>query len=302
MSLILGMMLDAVFGEPKSIWDRVPHPAVLMGRAVGWCDASFNTGEARRLKGALVMAVLVGLAVLFGWAVSCLGWVAEALVVAVMLAQKSLVEHVRAVADGLRMSVSEGRRAVARIVGRDVAEMDESAVARAAIESAAENFSDGVAAPVFWYLVAGLPGLVVYKITNTADSMIGYRTERHEAFGWAAARLDDVLNLVPARLSAVVFMLVSGRFKPWRAVWRDAGTHRSVNAGWPEAAMAQALGVALAGPRSYEGTMQDFAWVNGAGNRAAGPRDIDQACRLLWLSWMCWVAIVFVLSIGVWIF
>ncbi|MDQ2090769.1 adenosylcobinamide-phosphate synthase CbiB [Marimonas arenosa] len=285
MSLLLGMILDGVFGEPRVVWDRVPHPAVLMGRAVGWCDRRFNRGPARRLKGVALVAALVLGAVLLGWAIAELGWLAEVLAVAVLLAQKSLVDHVRAVATGLRMSLTEGRRAVAMIVGRDTAAMDAGAVARAAIESAAENFSDGVLAPVFWYLVAGLPGLLVYKITNTADSMIGYRTERHAAFGWAAARLDDLLNLVPARLTALLIAASHAQLGAWREIVADARRHRSPNAGWPEAAMARALGVALAGPRSYDGAMRDFAWVNPNGDRAPGPREIEAACTALWRVW-----------------
>ncbi|RMH42828.1 MAG: cobalamin biosynthesis protein CobD, partial [Alphaproteobacteria bacterium] len=191
-----------------------------------------------------------------------------------------------AVADALRLSVGDGRVAVARIVGRDTATLDRAGVARAAIESAAENFSDGVVAPVFWLLVGGLPGLVAYKAVNTADSMIGYRTPRHEAFGWAAARLDDAMNWVPARLAAVLLALVGG----WRARWadmrRDAGHHRSPNAGWPEAAMAGALGVALAGPRSYQGTLTDDPFVNPKGRRDAGAEDVDRAVSLLWRAWL----------------
>ncbi|UYV37950.1 adenosylcobinamide-phosphate synthase CbiB [Rhodobacteraceae bacterium D3-12] len=298
MSLLLGMILDAIFGEPKAVWDRVPHPAVVMGRAVAWCDERFNQGGARRLKGVGVMAALVLGAALLGWGLAWFGWIVEAVVVAVLLAQRSLVEHVRAVGDALRMSLSEGRRAVARIVGRDVASMDEAAVTRGAIESAAENFSDGVAAPVVWFLIAGLPGLLVYKITNTADSMIGYRTEKHEEFGWAAARFDDVLNVIPARFSAVVFLLLARQLGAWRAVVAEARKHRSPNAGWPEAAMARGIGVALSGPRSYEGEMRDFPWVNGEGDRRPGPAEIDAACAVLWRAW----AVLVVLALGVWIF
>ena len=298
MSLILGMLLDAIFGEPRAIWDRVPHPAVLMGRAVGWCDARFNRGEARRLKGVAVMVALGLGAVVLGLIGSALGWAVEALVVAVLLAQRSLVDHVRAVADGLRMSTGEGRRAVAMIVGRDTGGMDGPAVARAAIESAAENFSDGVLAPVFWYLIAGLPGLLLYKITNTADSMIGYRTERHEAFGWAAARFDDVLNVVPARLTALLFAGAYGRLGDWRGIVTDARRHRSPNAGWPEAALARGLGVALAGPRSYAGEMREFAWVNEGGNRSPGPAEIEAACAGLWRGWLVLVGV----GLMVWIF
>jgi adenosylcobinamide-phosphate synthase len=213
------------------------------------------------------------------------GWLWQVLLAAVLLAQRSLVDHVRAVAVALRGSLAEGRVAVAQIVGRDTGAMDDAAVARGAIESAAENFSDGVVAPVFWFLVFGLPGLLVYKITNTADSMIGYRTERHLEFGWAAARFDDLLNLIPARLTAVLILAVHWRPDLWPIVRRDAGLHRSPNAGWPEAAMAGVLGVALSGPRSYGGVMQEFAYVYPEGRRDLGPSAIDAACRALWYGW-----------------
>ena len=158
-------------------------------------------------------------------------------------------------------------------------------MARAAIESAAENLSDGVIAPLFWYLVAGLPGLMLYKITNTADSMIGHRTPRHEQFGWAAARFDDLLNLIPARLTALLLALAHGRLDAARVILRDAPLHRSPNAGWPEAAMAVVLGISLSGPRSYNGEMRDFPWVNAEGRRDPGPTEIEAACSALWRAW-----------------
>jgi adenosylcobinamide-phosphate synthase len=198
MILALAMLLDAMLGEPKWLWDRAPHPAVLMGRAVSWLEKQLNSGSSRRLKGTFAQVILVLSAFVIGTALSALGPVVEIIATAILLAQKSLVEHVLAVAKGLRRSLPEGRAAVAMIVSRDTAEMDETAAARAAIESAAENLSDGVVAPAFWFFIAGLPGILIYKITNTADSTVGYRTPRFEQYGWAAARLDDVLNLIPA--------------------------------------------------------------------------------------------------------
>ena len=170
------------------------------------------------------------------------------------------------------------------IVGRDTAALEEPGVARAAIESAAENLSDGVIAPAFWFLVGGLPLMLVYKITNTADSMIGHRTPRHEEFGWASARFDDLLNLIPARLTALLIALAHGWTDP-KPILRDAPLHRSPNAGWPEAAMAVVLDVALSGPRAYHGVMSAFPWVWPEGRRNAGPKDIDAACRALWRAW-----------------
>lgn len=297
--LTAALLLDAALGEPRTIWSRWPHPAVLMGRAVGWMDTRLNQGESRRARGVLAMAALGLGAILLGNLIHALPdfGLIEVLLVAILLAQKSLVEHVRAVGDGLRMSIGEGRRAVARIVGRDTAAMDQPAIARAAIESAAENLSDGVIAPAFWYLLGGLPGLLLYKITNTADSMIGHRTPRHEAFGWAAARLDDLLNLIPARLTAALIALAHGRRDAAGPILRDAPLHRSPNAGWPEAAMAVVLNTALSGPRSYNGQMRDFPWVFPEGGRNPGPAQIDLACRALWRAWGLMLAIVAVLAL-----
>ena len=286
MTLVLAMLLDAWLGEPRWLWSRAPHPAVLMGRLIGWADARFNRGAARRLKGVAVMVVLGLGAVTLGAVLAALGPVVEVIVAAVLIAQRSLVEHVLAVAHGLRQGLAEGRAAVAMIVSRDTGQMDESAVARAAIESAAENMSDGVVAPLFWFAVAGLPGLLLYKITNTADSMIGYRTPRHKAFGWAAARFDDLLNLLPARGTAVLMALTQGVWRAWRGGDADAGLHRSPNAGWPEAAMARALGIALSGPRAYDGRMQDFPFVHASGRKPLMAQDIEAAVRVLWAVWV----------------
>ena len=298
MTLVLAMILDALFGEPKILWDRFPHPAVLMGRAVGALDARLNSGTYRKAKGVLAMVLLGFGALLLGKMIALIPdyGVLEIIVAAILFAQKSLVEHVRAVAVGLRQSLTEGRYAVSMIVGRDTATMDEPAVVRAAIESAAENLSDGVIAPVFWFLVAGLPGLCLYKITNTADSMIGHRTPRHEEFGWAAARFDDLLNLIPARLTALLIAVSHGWTDP-KPILRDAPLHRSPNAGWPEAAMAVVLDVSLSGPRSYHGQLQDFPWVHPGGNRTPGPEAIDAACSALWRAWALMLGIAAIVAL-----
>lgn len=295
--MILAMLLDAVLGEPRWLWSRLPHPAVLMGRVIGWADARFNHGAAQRAKGVAVMVALGGAALLLGSLLATLGPFVEVIVAAILIAQRSLVDHVLAVANGLRAGLPEGRAAVAMIVSRDTAAMDESAVARAAIESAAENMSDGVVAPLFWFAVAGLPGLLLYKITNTADSMIGYRTPRHEAFGWAAARFDDLLNLVPARATALLIAVTQGGLRDWRGIIADAGLHRSPNAGWPEAAMARALGIALSGPRAYDGRMQDFAYVNAAGRKPLLSQDIEAAVRVLWQVWVAILCLAVLLAL-----
>jgi adenosylcobinamide-phosphate synthase len=296
--LLPAMLLDAALGEPRWLWSRAPHPAVLMGRAVGWADATFNAGPQRRAKGAVAMAGLTIGAVASGWLIHIIPdfGLLEIIVAAIILAQRSLVDHVRAVADALRLSVGDGRRAVAMIVGRDTAGMTGSEVARGAIESAAENLSDGVIAPIFWYLIAGLPGLLLYKITNTADSMIGHRTPRHEEFGWAAARFDDVLNWVPARITAALIALSHGWTDP-APILRDGPLHRSPNAGWPEAAMAVVLDVALSGPRSYHGKVTEYPWVNAGGARQIGAVQIDASVRALWRTWLLTLGIVAVLAI-----
>ena len=296
--LLFALVLDALVGEPKWLWDRIPHPAVLMGRAVGWADENFNTGDTRKLHGIATIAILCLATGLFGWIVSNLPdyGVIQTLLAAILLAQKSLTQHVTEVANALRLSVGDGRIAVARIVGRDTRTMDGTAIARGAIESAAENLSDGVVAPVFWFLLLGLPGLLVYKIVNTADSMIGYLTPRHRNFGWAAARLDDVLNWIPARITALLILIAHNNLSAWRILLRDAPLHRSPNAGWPEAAMAVALNVALSGPRSYAGEIRDFPYVFAEGRHTLTPGDIDAATRILWRVW--WAMLLIVVAIA----
>ncbi|MHA6263142.1 adenosylcobinamide-phosphate synthase CbiB [Arenibacterium sp. CAU 1754] len=294
--LAAALILDALLGEPDWLWARLPHPAVLMGRAVGWMDRQFNTGPMRRMNGTAVVIVLVAGAVALGLALAALGPVVQILCAAVLLAQRSLVQHVNAVADALRLSVGDGQRVVGRIVSRDCRDMDAAQVARAAIESASENLSDGVIAPAFWFLVAGLPGLLVYKIVNTADSMIGYRNARYEQFGWAAARLDDLLNLIPARLTGLLIAALSGGLGAWGDIARDARLHRSPNAGWPESAMARALNIALAGPRSYDGTERPFAWVNDGARKTIGPDEIDASVAMLWKVWWVMLAVVLLVA------
>lgn len=297
MTLVFAMLLDALLGEPKWLWSRFPHPAVLMGRLIGWCDRTFNKGERKRLTGVLTLVALCIAAGVSGWIIQLApGYLLDVIVLAVLLAQKSLVEHVQTVGDALRLSLGDGRRSVAMIVGRDTREMDEPAVARSAIESAAENLSDGVIAPVFWFAVAGLPGLLIYKITNTADSMIGYRTPKHAEFGRASAKFDDLLNLIPARLTALLIWAVTTRPHP-KAILKDAPLHRSPNAGWPEAAMAHGLDIALSGPRSYDGEIRDYPFVNGDGERRLNADHIDRAVVVLWKTWACTLGLSFAAAV-----
>jgi adenosylcobinamide-phosphate synthase len=311
LALAAALVVDRLVGDPGWLWTRLPHPIVLIGAAIERLERHFNkldlSFSARRARGiaALVLLIFGGAccAVLlqFGARMLPFGIAVETLVLAVFLAQKSLVDHVGRVAEALGSEgVAAGRRAVAMIVGRDTSVLDEGGIARAAIESAAENFSDGLVAPVFWYALLGLPGVLVFKIVNTADSMIGHRSPRFEAFGWAAARLDDAMNLVPARLSALLIaMAASGRGgTTWRAAeaaWRDARLHRSPNAGWPEAAAAGALGLALGGPRRYGDVVLEGAWLNRQGSREAGPEDIEGVIRLVDTAWaLLLVAVVLI--------
>lgn len=293
--LVFAMLLDALFGEPRFLWDRLPHPAVLMGRLVAFLDRTLNTGNDRKSKGVLALAILCFSAAVLGSVLSQLGWVIEIIIAAILLAQKSLVDHVKAVATGLRISIAQGRFAVSMIVSRDTKDMTESQIARSAIESAAENFSDGVIAPAFWFLIGGLPAMLVYKFVNTADSMIGYKTKKYLEFGWASARFDDVLNWVPARISMLLIVAFAKQPINLKAIISEAKQHKSPNAGWPEAAMARAIDVALAGPRSYDGKLQQLPWVNETGRQSITANDVDSATRILWRAWnLAWVLVIVV--------
>lgn len=278
------MLIEAAFGYPQILVRRIGHPIMWIGNLIARLDRTLNAGAARRAKG--VLAVVILLAVCGGLAALALllPWWLLVLPASALLAQRSLYEHVQRVAEGLEIDLTSGRHAVSMIVGRDPDALDEAGVARAAIESLAENFSDGIVAPVFWLACGGFIGGVSYKAINTADSMIGHKTERHLHFGWAAARLDDLVNLPASRLTGLLLVGAAALLgKDWRgaarAIWRDAGRHRSPNAGYPEAAMAGALGLALAGPRTYGGVLVDDALM-GEGRRHATAQDIRDALKL----------------------
>lgn len=292
--LAIALGVDAAVGYPQPLYAAIRHPVVWIGALIASLDRGLNQPGwrfwQRRVAGIVALALLLvaccGLAFLLSDALRSLpyGWLAEALLCASLIAQRSLYDHVAAVARGLEQDgLAGGRTAVAMIVGRDPDSLDEPAVARAAIESLAENFSDGIVAPAFWLAVGGLPGLVLYKAINTADSMIGHRNDRYRAFGWAAARLDDLVNLPASRLSALLLAVAALRegtaMAALATVERDAGQHRSPNAGWPEAAMAGALGLRLAGPRRYGERWVDDRWM-GAGRAEATAADIRRALRL----------------------
>lgn len=277
------LLIEAAFGYPPIIFQTIRHPVVWVGALIAALD--------RRLPRARIAGILALAAILLATALPTIliqaagSLLLSAILASSLLASRSLANHVASVAEGLRQGLPEARAAVSHIVGRDPGTLDEYAVARAAIESLAENFADGVVAPAVWGCAAGLPGMALYKAANTADSMIGHRTPRHERFGWAAARFDDLINLPASRLAALWLVLAAALTpgarpgQAMRAVMRDARHHRSPNAGWPEAAMAGALGLRIAGPRTYDGTRVDDAWM-GNGRATATRRDIERALRL----------------------
>ena len=285
--ILLALILDAFIGEPVWIWSKIPHPTVLMGRIIKWCELKYNNGINRKNKGILFIASMVIFLAIFGYLIEKLPFSAiwKILIVAILLSHKSLTEHVTAVSLGLQKNLSQGRTAVAMIVGRDTANLAETDIARSAIESAAENFSDGIIAPLFWFLIGGLPGILIYKFVNTSDSMIGYKNIQYNQFGWAAARLDDLLNWIPARLSGLLICIVHQNNSALNIMWRDAKLHRSPNAGWPESAMAGVLDVSISGPRSYEGVIKNYPFVNVDGKKKLTAVDIDNAVDVLWRSW-----------------
>ncbi len=310
---LAALLVEAAIGYPAFLYRAIGHPVTWMGALLATLESRFNRATLPvgrgRLLGVLTLSVLLGVtgaaAVTLDWGFS-FGLIGTGLLVLAatsLLAQRSLHDHVRSVADALdKDGLAAGRRAVSMIVGRNPDRLDEAGVARAALESLAENFSDGIVAPAFWLAVAGLPGAVLYKATNTADSMIGHRTPRYAAFGWAAARLDDMINLPASRLAAI-FLVVGAAVigaspaGALRAVWRDASHHRSPNAGWPEAAMAGALGLKLAGPRVYGDETVDDAFM-GDGRRDATAADIHRALRLFRAacvtSWLLLLAIILI--------
>ncbi|WP_029059667.1 adenosylcobinamide-phosphate synthase CbiB [Stappia stellulata] len=311
--VLLALLLDALVGDPPWLWRHVPHPVVLFGKIIEIVDQDFNTPDApesrRKLYGAIFLFALVACTLLTGALLEVIfrglpfGEIGIVLVGAVFIAQRSLYDHVAAVRDGLSQGGLEGgRKAVAMIVGRDPEQLDEAGVARAAIESCAENHADGVVAPAFWFLLLGLPGLLAYKAVNTADSMIGHKTDRHRAFGWASARFDDLVNLPASRIAGCLLALSAPLFgksigASLAIMRRDAAKHRSPNAGWPEAAMAAVLGLALAGPRAYAGYNVDDPYMNADGRRDATAGDIARALKAMIFACALQIGLVALLAV-----
>lgn len=312
---LTALLIEASFGYPDRLVRTIGHPVIWLGRLIGWLDRGLNRetlGDAnRRIAGFLAALCIVVVPAAAAFLVERyvlslpLGFLAIGVLASTLLAQRSLHDHVARVALALEQDgIDGGRAAVSHIVGRDPQVLDEAGVCRAAIESLAENFSDGVVAPGFWLAVGGLAGGVAYKAVNTADSMIGHRTPRHKDFGFASARLDDLLNLPASRLSVLLIVAAAAIGKDtsaseaWNAVRRDARHHRSPNAGYPEAAVAGALGLALAGPRVYGGILVSDATM-GNGRRDAGPQDIRAALALYRRADLIFVVLVAVLATAV---
>lgn len=294
--LLAALVCDVYLGDMNRLFNVIKHPVVWIGDLISFLDQKLNRESRsdlnRAIRGFVVVVIIVGLCLLIGHGVSWFGqnypfgWLLELFLVISLVAQRSLYHYVKRVAVALKTEgLSGGREAVSHIVGRDPNQLDEHGVSRAAIESLAENFGDGVVAPVFWYVLFGFPGLLIYKAVNTMDSMIGHKSDRYKDFGFAAARLDDILNLIPARLSGLwivigaLFIPTSSPLKALKVMFRDASKHRSPNAGWPEGAMAGALDIALAGPRKYrEGQVND-AWI-GDGRARVHSKDIKRALHV----------------------
>ena len=291
----LALLVERLSGYPKPLYDMIGHPVEWIGVILKKLEALLYDPEAEplqaRLRGLAALLALLLIATIPAVIVTSVlstikfGWIIEALLATALIAQHSLYEHVNAVGKGLDTSLSEGRQAVAKIVGRDPAALDESGVVKGALESLAENASDGIVAPMLWYALLGLPGIVAYKAINTANSMIGHKSERYFYFGWASARLDDLINLPASRLTGLLFAAAAtwndkerGKIA-LQAMWRDAPKHQSPNAGWPESALAASLGVKFGGPRSYDGSRVDLPWM-GEGRETLNRDDIRKGLRL----------------------
>ena len=298
--VLLALAMDAIIGDPNWLYRKIPHPIAAIGCMMNQLDLFLNRPQVKnptkKILGVLFIIIALSVAGIIGWGMQTglklmeFGQLLEAILVSIFLAQNSLYRHVRNVAQAL---VSDGldaaRLSVSHIVGRDPATLDDSGVCRASIESLSENFSDGVIAPVFWYLIAGMPGILMYKTLNTADSMVGHLSPKYRYFGWASARLDDVANFIPARLTALLIFLTAliipstKGFKSLRSCLTYANRHRSTNAGWPEAAMAGALDIRIAGPRVYNGIVVNDPWM-GDGNPNLRTNDIYRALKLYFSS------------------
>ena len=268
-AFVVGWMLDIAFGDPP----RLPHPIVWFGKAIAFCEHRLNKGANRKAKGAISSVVLIVITYVVG---VVLPWWCIPIVVFFCLAGTTLIREVRAVFEALDRSLDEGRRQVARIVGRDTSQLSAQEVRTAALETLAENLSDGVIAPLFWFALLGMPGMLAYKMVNTLDSMIGYRTERYRDYGCWAAHIDDIANYIPARLTALLMILVAGRLDLFAFVVDNGRRHASPNSGYPEAALAGILGCRFGGPHYYFGELFDKPYI-GETERPLTTADMQRA-------------------------
>ena len=279
--LLLGWLLDFIFGDPA----RLPHPVVWFGKMISWGEHRLNKGSHRMAKGAVMAVFLIFLVFFFVWGLkrlipnTMLWLVLDTIIIFYCLAGTTLIREVREVFLALDRSLDEGRKQVARIVGRDTSQLSAQEVRTAALETLAENLSDGVIAPLFWFALLGTPGMLAYKMVNTLDSMVGYRTERYKDFGCWAARIDDVVNYIPARLTALLMVIASGKLSLLKFVWKNGSKHASPNSGYPEAALAGILNCRFGGPHYYFGELFDKPYI-GENDRELTTQDMHTAVRI----------------------
>jgi adenosylcobinamide-phosphate synthase len=308
----IACITERFIGYPPAVFKVIGHPVQWMGDLISWLDTSLNTKPDDELEGLLrggaALTILLLCTALPAYLLQDVltrfsgGWLINVAIATAFIAQKSMKDHVLEVSHALSNSLAEGRTSVAKIVGRDTTQLDESGVIKAALESLAENTADGIVAPVFWYAILGLPGIVAYKAINTADSMIGHKSDRHLFFGFCAAKLDDLINLPASRLTALFFAVAAlftskaAAQNALQSAWGDAGKHRSPNAGWPEAAMAGALGLKFGGPRSYEDGMIDLPFM-GSGRDNMSRADLTSGLKLYDLSLWVMFAVVELLAL-----
>ena len=298
----MGYLLDLIFGDPE----RLPHPIVWFGKLISWGEHRLNRGQHRMAKGAVMSVAYILLMFFVLWGLirlvpnAILWCVLNTIIIFYCLAGTTLIREVRNVFLALDESLEAGRKQVARIVGRDTSELTAQEVRTAALETLAENLSDGVIAPLFWLAVLGVPGMVAYKMVNTLDSMIGYRTERYKDFGCWAARIDDIANYIPARLTAVLMVIASGKLSLLKFVWRNGRKHASPNSGYPEAALAGALDCRFGGPHYYFGELFDKPFI-GENERDLTTADMLKAVRINRIAEVMMIALVIVVVGFFWI-